>query len=98
MYPRRNCRQYRYLTNFADIPAVKSAFTAIRVCVCVLIFNAVLKLWKKAVTGLLTLGIYLAVLALALFTPVTPPIFVLLAAALGITLELLGRKKGGGAE
>ena len=30
------------LTRFADIPAVKSAFAAIRVCVCVLIFNAVL--------------------------------------------------------
>ena len=29
------------LSNFADIPAVKSAFAGIRVCVCVLIFNAV---------------------------------------------------------
>ncbi len=28
------------LTNFADVPAVKSAFAGIRVCVCVLIFNA----------------------------------------------------------
>ena len=33
------------LTNFAEIPAVKSALSAIRVCVCVLIFNSVLKLW-----------------------------------------------------
>ena len=32
------------LTNFADVPAVKSAFAGIRVCVSVLIFNAVLKL------------------------------------------------------
>ena len=37
------------LTNFAEIPAVKSAFAAIRVCVCVLIFNAVMKLWQGAV-------------------------------------------------
>ena len=35
------------LTNFADVPAVKSAFAGIRVCVCVLIFNAVVKLWKR---------------------------------------------------
>lgn len=35
------------LTNFADIPAVKHAFAGIRVCVCVLIFNAVTKLWKS---------------------------------------------------
>ena len=33
------------LTNFADIPAVKHAFAGIRVCVCVLIFNADTKLW-----------------------------------------------------
>ena len=32
------------LTNFADVPAVQSAFAGIRVCVCVLIFNAVVKL------------------------------------------------------
>ena len=37
------------LSNFADIPAVQSAFAGIRVCVCVLIFNAVVKLWKAAV-------------------------------------------------
>ena len=43
------------LTNFADVPAVKSAFAGIRVCVCVLIFNAVLKLWKKAVVDKVTL-------------------------------------------
>ena len=30
------------IQNFADIPAVRSAFAAIRVCVCVLIFNSVL--------------------------------------------------------
>ena len=79
------------ISAFADNLYVQKAFAGIKVCVCVLIF----KLWKSAVTGPLTLGIYLAVLALALFTPVTPPVFVLLAAALGIALELLRRKKGG---
>ena len=84
------------ISAFADNLYVQKAFAGIKVCVCVLIFNAVLKLWKKAVTGPLTLGIYLAVLALALFTRVTPPVFVLLSAALGIILELLRRKKGVG--
>ena len=32
------------LSNFADIPAVQSAFAGIRVCVCVLIFSAIIKL------------------------------------------------------
>ena len=86
------------ISAFADNIYVQKAFAGIKVCVCVLIFNAVLKLWKKAVTGTLTLVIYLAVLALALFTRVTPPVFVLISAALGIALELLRRRKGGGAE
>ena len=55
------------LTNFADVPAVQSAFAGIRVCVCVLIFNAVVKLWKKAVVDKATLVIFLAV-----FTAMTP--------------------------
>lgn len=37
------------LQNFADIVVVQQAFAAIRVVVGVLIFNAVLKMWKKTV-------------------------------------------------
>ena len=35
-----------FLTNFADLPAVNHAFAGIRVCVCILILQAVIKLWK----------------------------------------------------
>ena len=45
--------------------------------------------------GTLCLGIYQAVLALALLTPVSPPVFVLAAAALGLGLALRKRKEGG---
>ena len=37
-----------FLTNFADIPLVQNAFAGIRVCVCVLILEAVMKLWIKS--------------------------------------------------
>ena len=78
------------LTSFSDIPAVKSAFAAIRVCVCVLIFNAVVKLWKKAVVDKATLAIFLAVFVLSIFLNVSPVIFVVLsAAALSGVLSLL---------
>ncbi|MBR2258586.1 MAG: chromate transporter [Blautia sp.] len=53
-----------FLTNFANYPVVQHAFAGIRVCVCVLILQAVLRLWGKAVVDKKTLGLYLAVLLL----------------------------------
>ena len=41
-----------FIQNFAHLPAVQNAFAGIRVCVCVLILNAVVKLWKKIRRGL----------------------------------------------
>ena len=78
------------LTNFADIPAVRSAFAGIRVCVCVLIFNAVVKLWKKAVVDKATLAMFLAVFLLSVFLDVSPVVFVVLCAAAGIVLSRMG--------
>lgn len=78
------------LTNFADIPAVKSAFAAIRVCVCVLIFNAVTKLWKKAVIDKATLVISLIIFVLSVLLDVSPAVYVLLCCGAGILLTRLG--------
>ena len=78
------------LTNFADIPAVKSAFAGIRVCVCVLIFNAVLKLWNGAVPDKAALLLCLVVFILSLFLDLTPVAFVLLCALAGILFTRLG--------
>ena len=74
------------LTNFADLPAVKSAFAAIRVCVCVLIFNAVVKLWKKAVPDKAALLLFLLVFVLSIFLDISPVVFVVLCALAGILL------------
>ena len=78
------------LTNFADIPAVKSAFTAIRVCVCVLIFNAVVKLWKGAVKDKAGLVLFLIVFVLSLFFDISPVVFVLFCALAGLGLTRAG--------
>ena len=78
------------LTNFADIPAGKSAFTAIRVCVCVLIFNAVVKLWKGAVKDKAGLVLFLIVFVLSLFFDISPVIFVLFCALAGLLLTRTG--------
>ena len=78
------------LTSFADIPAVKSAFAAIRVCVCVLIFNSVLKLWKGAVKDKAALVLFLLVFGLSLFFDISPIVFVVFCAAAGIALTQWG--------
>ena len=80
------------LTSFADVPAVKSAFAGIRVCVCVLIFNAVLKLWKKAVVDKITLVLFLGVFLLSVFFDISPIVFVVFCAAAGIVLTKMGVK------
>ena len=78
------------LQNFADVPAVKSAFAGIRVCVSVLIFNAVLKLWKKAVVDKAALVLFVLVFLLSLFTKLSPMVFVVFCAAAGILLTRWG--------
>ncbi len=78
------------LSNFADIPAVQSAFAGIRVCVCVLIFNAVLKLWKAAVPDKATLVLAVLVFVLSFFLKPSPVVFVVFCAAAGILLTRLG--------
>lgn len=78
------------LTNFADIPAVKSAFAGIRVCVCVLIFNAVVKLWKGSITDKGALVLCLVVFVLSVFLDISPVVFVIFCAVAGIVLTKLG--------
>ena len=81
------------ITSFSHLAWVQHAFAGIRVCVCVLIFNAVLKLFKGSVkdwaAGLI---FFLAVLAAALLTDLSPVIFVAAAAALGIVIQNVIRR------
>ncbi|MBR1457712.1 MAG: chromate transporter [Oscillospiraceae bacterium] len=78
------------LTNFADIPAVKSAFAGVRVCVCVLIFNAVAKLWKGAIKDKAALLLCLVVFVLSVFLDLSPVVYVVFCAAAGILFTQLG--------
>lgn len=81
------------ITAFSHLAWVNHAFGGIRVCVCVLILNAVVKLFKKAVIDVPTTIIFLVVALGSFFTPLSPVIFVLTAAAAGILLKNLGVKK-----
>ena len=78
---------------FSHIVWVQHAFGGIRVCVCVLITNAVVKLFKKAVVDKVTLVIFLAVALGSIFIDLSPVVFVVLAAVAGIAVKTMGGKK-----
>ena len=82
-----------FLQNFADNPYVKNAFAGIRVVVCVLIANAVIKLWKGSVPNKIALCIYLAVLGLSLFTNVSTVLLVVAAGVAGAVIGALRKEK-----
>ena len=83
------------LQNFADYPAVQNAFAGIRVCVCILIVNAVVNLWKKSIVDKFTLLIFAAVFLISVCTSASPAILVIAAGIAGIVIKqfLEGRKK-----
>ena len=89
------------LTNFADIEIVKHAFAGIRVAVCVLIFSAILRLWKKSVpdvTSLIICAILFAISAFGDYIPVIgeyiSPVYLVIAAGIvGIVLQSLNASK-----
>ena len=77
------------ITNFSHLAWVQNAFAGIQVCVCVLIFNAVLKLLKKSVVDKRTAAIFLIVMAGSLFLHISPVWFVVVSAVAGILLKNL---------
>ena len=85
------------LSQVLDNPLVRSAFSGVRVCVCVLILNAVLRLWKKSIVDHKTLAIFLVVLGFSVFgsllpIKIGPAVLVVAAAVSGL---LLAPHKGG---
>ena len=85
------------ITQFAELAWVKNAFAGIRVCVCVLIANAVWKLGKKSIVDKWTAGIFAVIALCAILTDLSPVVFVLAAGVCGVVLRVaLG--KGGAAK
>ena len=79
---------------FSHLAWVQHAFGGVRICVCVLILNAVVKLYKKAVLDKATFAIFLVVALGSYLTDLSPVIFVLAAAGVGILLKQMEGRKG----
>ena len=72
------------IEKYSHYQVVTSAFAGIQVAVCVLILNSVFKLAKSSVIDKLTAVIFIAVLLASYFISITPVVFVLIAAIIGI--------------
>ena len=82
-----------FISNVAEMPAVMNAFAGIRVCVVVLILNAVLKLMKKGVVDKPTAVIAVLVFLGSVLTDLSPAVFVVLSGIAGILLKNAGGKE-----
>ncbi|MGN0709534.1 MAG: chromate transporter [Anaerovoracaceae bacterium] len=83
------------ISRFQDNIYVKKAFLGIRACVCVLILNAVIKLWKSAVKDKLTLTMFLAVLFCTVCLDLSPVLMVACAVAFGVIFEIVASRRNG---
>ena len=81
------------LTGLARYQPVQDAFAAIRVCVVVLILSAVVKLFRKSITDIFTLLIFIAVFLLSVFTDISSIYLVICAGGLGIFIQCLRQRK-----
>lgn len=75
------------ITIFSHLTWVQDTFSGVQVCVCVLIFNAVVKLLKKSVIDKRTAGIFLIVLVGGVVLNISPVWFVVAAAVAGVILK-----------
>jgi chromate transporter len=76
--------------NFAHLTVVQDALAGIRICVCVLIFNAVIKMWKNAIVDRITLAMYILIVLASIVFDASPVLMVILAAIAGLIIK--GRK------
>ena len=81
------------INNFAELAWVQNAFAGIQVCVCILIFNATIKLLKKSVVDKPTAVIFAVVLIGSTVIDISPVWFILAAAVIGILLKNLEAKR-----
>ena len=72
------------IKNFSDIQVVQNAFSGVRIVVCVLILNAVIKLWKNSVKGKLGIIIFILSFVGAALLRISPIYIVIISAIVGL--------------
>lgn len=77
------------IRQFSDLPAVQHAFEGIKICVAAVIITAVVKMIKKGVVDVVTGVIFVAALAVVVFTDISTIIVVLASVVLGVVIGLV---------
>ncbi|MDR2589763.1 MAG: chromate transporter [Oscillospiraceae bacterium] len=78
-----------FLSNLSDIPVVQSAFVGLRICVSVLIINAVLRLRKHSIIDIPSALLYIVALVIAILTNIHIAIIVFFAGVMGVAISML---------
>lgn len=75
------------LANFQDNMYVRHAMSAVSVCVCALILDSVIAMWKKGVKDKFGFALFLIMLGTMIFTKANPVVLVVLSAVAGIIVK-----------
>ncbi len=81
------------ITSFSDIPLVQSALHGIQIGVCVLLFEAIRRLFAKSVKDSSSLIICAAAFGLSTFTSIPTFVLVILAGAAGYAMYRMKKQK-----
>ena len=84
-----------FLSSITDSQLVLNALAGVRVCVCVLILNCVIKLWKQSVADKLAIGIFTVVFLVSVFTSLPVAVIIASAGAFGIAVSAARRREDG---
>ena len=82
------------LTTFSSLSIVQHALAGIRVAVCVLVLNAIVKLWKNGIKDAFGIVMFLLMLAAVSFTPLPTVGLVIIAAVCGVVYHEIKNRGG----
>ncbi len=83
-----------FLTGVMEVEIVSHALAGISICVCALISHSLIGMWKKGVKDKITMVICIITLILSVVTDLSPIVFIITSAVIGIIAQA---KKLGGA-
>ena len=78
-----------FLANFQDNVYVRHALSAVSVCVCALIVDSIIAMWKKGVKDIFGFVLFAVMLVAMTFTQASPVLLVIFSAVCGIIYKSL---------